>query len=129
MDALAERVSGWWVARVSQRSITKFSASLPEEHYSPLQTTRSKDGQLRKAAVIPYVFIRAEGRSIAWQLAGFQRWVLTGQHRAIVEDRELDEFRRIIQAMCDERKEQLCRRGVTLLRKFSGNQDYTETLH
>jgi hypothetical protein len=118
MECLAERVSGWWVARVSAQRITKFSANLPEEHYAPLGTN--------KAPVIPYVFIRAEGRSIAWQLAGFQRWVLTGQQRAIVEDRELDEFRRIVESMCDERKEQLCRRGTRLLRKFSGNQDYIE---
>ena len=114
-DSLAERVSGWWVAKISPAHTTKFANSLGEENYLPLNKF--------KRPVASYVFVRAIGQSKAWMFAGFKGWLNAGPVRAFVSDPELNEFRSMVES---QNALTARRNGERLMRKFSGNQDFVD---
>jgi hypothetical protein len=114
-DSLAERVSGWWVAKISPANTLQFAKSLGEENYLPLNKLNRP--------VASYVFVRAQGQSKAWMFAGFKGWLNAGPTRAFVSDPELNEFR----SMVESQNALTARRtGERLLRKFSGNRNFVD---
>jgi hypothetical protein len=120
-DSLAERVSGWWVARVSPAHTLRFAQSLGEETYIPLGRPSKKDNIRRP--IVSYVFVRAIGQSRAWMFPCFKGWFNAGPTRAFVSDPELNEFRSMVES---QNALTARRNGERLLRKFSGNQDFVD---
>jgi hypothetical protein len=119
-DSVAERVSGWCVAKISPAHTINFANSLSVETYVPLGRASKKN--IRRP-ILSYVFVRAIGQEGAWMFPCFKGWLNAGPTRAFVSDPELNEFR----SMVESQNALTARRtGERLLRKFSGNQDFVD---